>query len=168
MKKLIARFVAVVVLLCAQPAHADQSSEKCKPVTGQATWTLIPSPFDPFGRILGPSTGTLKAAISAFITSLAPTQSGALEATSVEVWVLGAQDILVMDGRATFTPVSGQPVGTVADELTLTIASGTGAYAGATGTINVTGVGHNIFGPNAGPGSGFFEVAYRGTVCTPR
>jgi len=146
----------------------DDDDAKCKKVNGHATWTLIPSPNDPFGRILGPSTGDLKAAISAYITTLTPGADGVLSATSVEVWVLGAQDILVFDGEATFTPIPGQPIGTVYDELTLTVAGGTGAYDGATGTLHVTGVGHNIYGPDSGPGSGFFEIRYQGEVCTPR
>ena len=158
--------MAMAVLLFAQPARAGQDVS-CKRVNGQATWTLIPAPNDPYGRIVGPSTGNLKASISAYLTSLTPLPDGSLSATSVEVWVLGAQDILVADGQATFTPIPGQPIGTVFDALTLTITGGTGDYANATGTINVTGVGHNLFGPNAGPGSSYFDVTYKGSVCRP-
>ena len=161
--------LSVAVLLFAQPAHADKKDAvSCKRVRGHATWTLIPAPNDPFGRIVGPSRGTLKAAISAIITSLTELPGGALAAKSLEVWVLGAQDILIADGEATFTPIPGQPIGTVHDELTLTITGGTGAFSDATGTIQVTGVGHNIFGPDSGPGSGFFEVTYDGKVCVPK
>lgn len=146
----------------------DDDDAKCKKVGGHATWTLIPSPNDPFGRILGPSTGDLKAAISAYITNLTPGDNGVLSATSVEVWVLGAQDILVFDGEATFTPIPDQPIGTVYDALTLTVVGGSGAYDGATGTLQVTGVGHNIYGPDSGPGKGFFEIRYKGEICRPR
>src|SRR5437763_382087 len=76
-----------------------------------------------------------------------------------------ATDIFIASGHATFTPIPGQPLGTVQDMLTLTIVGGTGDFAGATGTINVTGIGHNIFGPNSGPGKGFFDVDFKGTVC---
>jgi hypothetical protein len=46
------------------------------------------------------------------------------------------------------------------------VIGGTGKYAGATGTINLTGTGYNLFGPAAGPGSTFFDLRYDGTVCT--
>ena len=43
---------------------------RCKDVDGKAVWTLIPSPNDPLGRVLGPATGDLKASVSAYLTSL--------------------------------------------------------------------------------------------------
>ena len=156
--------LSLAVISLVSPARADDS--KCKKVNGHATWTLIPAPFDPNGRILGPSTGDLKAAISAIILSLSANPStGVITADSLEVWVLGATDTFVANGHATFTPIPGQPIGTVQDNLTLTLTGGTGEFAGATGTINVTGVGHNIFGPGSGPGLGYFDVDYNGTVC---
>jgi hypothetical protein len=140
-------------------------NQDCQTVTGKGQWTLIPS-GDPLGRVLGPTTGNLKASVSASLISLAPNPNGSLSATSDEVWVLGPQDVIRFAGAATFTPIADAPLGTVADELTLTVASGTGQYAGATGTIKVTGTGYNLFGPAAGPGSTFFDVRYRGTICT--
>jgi hypothetical protein len=137
----------------------------CQTVAGKGQWTLIPS-ADPLGRVLGPTTGSLKASISATLKTLAPNPNGSLTATSEEVWVLGPQDVITFDGMATFTPIADAPVGTVADELTLTVVNGTGQYAGATGTVNVTGTGYNLFGPAAGPGSTFFDIRYRGTICT--
>ena len=150
-------------------ARADHDSDtRCRNVNGRATWTIIPAPNDPFGRILGPSTGDLRASISAYITSLVNLPDGSLNATSVEVWVLGAQDMLVFDGKATFTPIPGKPLGTVYDELKLAVTGGTGIYAGATGSLQVTGTGHNLFGPESGPGKGYFEVAYKGNICRMR
>jgi hypothetical protein len=141
-------------------------SNGCKTETGKAVWTLVPAPNDQLGRIVGPTTGTLKAATSAYLTDL---QFGpVLHATSVEVWVLGPQDILVFNGEATFTPVPGAPFGTVADDLTLTAIGGTGKYDGASGTLHVTGTGYNVFGPDAGPGSSYFDVRYTGTTCTTK
>jgi hypothetical protein len=137
----------------------------CQNVSGQAQFILIPAPNDPFGRILGPATGTLRAAITAIVTNLTPTPTGAIEATSIETWVMGPLDQLLFDGRATFTPLPGQPIGTVDDKLTLTVKSGTGQYAGATGTIAVTGTGYNLFGPDAGPGKTYFQVNYSGSIC---
>lgn len=154
----------LVVGTSASPAMTA-GNDDCENVTGKGVWTLIPSD-DPLGRVLGPTTGSLKGAVTANLTSLAPAPGGSFQATSNEVWVLGPQDTLQFDGAATFTPVPGAPIGTVSDSLTLTAVSGTGKYAGATGTINVTGTGYNLFGPNAGPGNTFFEVRYQGTICT--
>ena len=41
----------------------------CQTVAGKGQWTLIPS-ADPLGRVLGPTTGSLKASISATLKSL--------------------------------------------------------------------------------------------------
>jgi hypothetical protein len=158
--------VALVLMIGTTASSARATGNpNCQTVTGKGQWTLIPS-ADPLGRVLGPTTGSLKASMSATLKSLTPNPNGSLTATSEEVWVVGPQDVITFDGVATFTPVADAPIGTVADELTLTVASGTGQYAGATGTINVTGTGYNLFGPAAGPGSTFFDIRYRGTICT--
>jgi hypothetical protein len=158
----VALFLAVVT--SASPA-TTAGNDGCHSVTGKAVWTLIPS-NDALGRVLGPTTGTLKAAVSAHLTSLAPNPDGSFHAESVEVWVLGPQDVLQFAGEATFTPIEGAPIGTVADSLTLTVSNGTGKYAGASGTLHVTGTGYNLFGPGAGHGGTFFDVRYDGTICT--
>jgi hypothetical protein len=63
------------------PARADASF--CRVYNGNAVWTLIPSPNDPFGRVLGPATGDFKAATSAYIVTLvANPTSGIITATS--------------------------------------------------------------------------------------
>jgi len=158
--------IGVAILLLAPSVRGDSLGDNlCQQVQGQAIWALIPSPNDPIGRILGPATGDLQAAISAFLTSLQPQPDGTIETTSLEVWMLGAQDLIVFNGHAIFTPLAGQPIGTINDKNTLTIAFGTGKFAGATGTVEVRGTGYNIFGPNAGPGKGFFQVSYSGNLC---
>jgi hypothetical protein len=155
----------VAVGMSASPVMSA-GDERCQNVTGKGVWTLIPAPNDPLGRILGPTTGTLKASTSAYLTSLAPNPDGSLQSTSVEVWALGPQDLIQFAGAATFTPIAGAPIGTVADSLTLTAVGGTGKYAGVTGTLHVTGTGYNLFGPAAGPGSSYFDIRYDGTICT--
>ena len=157
---------AALVAVMGLHASAAQAAPQCKTVTGKALWTLIPSPNDPFGRILGPSDGSLKASITAIVTSLVPNNDGSLHATSNEIWVFGAQDVLQFAGVATFTPIADQPIGTVQDSLTLTVIGGSGKYAAATGTLNVRGTGYNLFGPGAGPGSSYFDVRYEGLICT--
>ena len=144
---------------------ARANDDKCKDVDGHAVWTVIPAPNDPLGRILGPSTGDLQAAVSTFLTSLVPQPDGSLQGTSVDVWVLDLQNILIFNGKTTLTPIPGAPVGTVSESTTLTVAGGTGKFAGATGVLHVTGTGFNVFGPKAGPGSGYFDVNYKGNIC---
>ena len=155
---------ALLVALCAFASPSISADDRCKNVTGKAVWTLVPA-ADPLGRLVGPNTGVLKAAATSSLTSLVPQPNGSLIGTGNHVWVLGPQDLLVFSGVATFAPLAGEPIGTVSDSETLTVISGTGKYAGATGTIIVTGIGYNVFGPAAGPGSTFFDVRYDGTVC---
>jgi hypothetical protein len=143
----------------------SSGQSNCQNVQGQAQFILIPAPNDPFGRILGPASGSLRAAITAIVTNLTFRPDGAIDATSIETWVMSPQDQITFDGRATFTPVPGQPVGTVADQLTLTVKSGLGQFEGAAGTIAVTGTGYNLFGPDAGPGKTYFQVSYSGSIC---
>ncbi len=160
------------------PASAQNDKSLCRKVSGHGTWTLIASPGDPLGRVLGPTTGTLKAAVSAYLTTLLPQPTGEILASSVETWALDEDDFdsrppkaipsrntLTFNGKAIFTPVAGQPVGTVTDALTLTVASGTGDYVNATGSLQVTGTGFNVFGPNAAPGNTFFKIRYEGRIC---
>jgi hypothetical protein len=156
--------VCIVALLSARSVRADDP--QCRPVEGDGTWSLIPAPNDPFGRILGPNSGDLKAAITATIFTIVPDSNGALHTTSQEVWMLGANNLLVFDGRAVFTQIPGEPIGTVNDHNTLTVEFGTGQFHGVTGTIHVTGVGKNIFGPGSGPGRGYFKVHYNGSLCS--
>lgn len=159
--------ICVVAASSLSPAvlSAQDTQDQCESVVGDAQHTLIPAPNDPFGRILGPSTGSLRGAITAIVTSLTPTPDGTFEVTVVETWVMSAQDQITFDGQATFTPIPGEPIGTVSDELTLTVARGKGEFEGATGQILVTGIGYDVFGPNAGPGNTYFELSYSGSIC---
>jgi len=152
--------VCLAAFSLAQVARADD--DRCKEVNGHDVVTVIPAPNDPLGRVLGSSTGDLKAAISTFLTSLTPDGS---QATSVDVWVLGPQDILIFNGNVTVTPIAGKPVGTVSVSGTLTVAAGTGEFSGASGVLHLNGTGFNLFGPKAGPGSTFFQENYTGNIC---
>ena len=144
-------------------ARADD--DKCKDVNGHAAETVIPAPNDPLGRAQGSSTGDLRAAISSVLTSLTPQANGSVQATSLDVWVLGPQDILIFTCKTTLTPISGAPVGTFSDSTTYTVAGGTGKFAGASGVVQLTGTGFNVSGPNAGPGSTYFDLTYKGNIC---
>jgi len=159
---------ALIVLIgaSASPVRVTASAG-CQNVNGRALWTLIPSPNDPFGRTLGPTSGHLKGSATTLLTSVAAGPGGGLSATSSDTWVLDAQDMLQFTGTATFTPIPNEPIDTVSDERTLTVIGGSGAYAGATGTLNVSGFGYNLLGPNAGAGNTFFDVRFSGTICKP-
>src|SRR5262249_42972432 len=124
--------------------------------------SLVPAPNDPFGRIVGPSIGDLQASITAIITKLTPSPSGVIAADSQEIWVLSPTDIIVFSGKATFTPSFMQTPPTFEDKLTLTATGGFGRYAKVTGTIEVRGTGYAI---TDGPGKGYFDVRYKGTLC---
>ena len=156
---------ALIAARCVSASPALSGNDLCSNVTGKGVLTLVPSPNDPIGRVVGTTTGALKAAATAFMLSLAPNPDGSLHVTSDSVWVLGPQDLLRLTADATLTPVADAPIGTVSSSETLTVTGGSGKYAGATGTIYVTGTGYSIFGPEAGSGSSYFDLRYEGTVC---
>jgi hypothetical protein len=53
--------------------------------------------------------------------------------------------------------------GEFTENATLTVTGGSGKYAGATGTITLEGLAHNL----VGPGLTTFNVIYQGSVCGP-
>ena len=156
----IALVLCLAVLATASEARAD-----CRHVRGGITETVIPSPNDPFGRVLGNMNGVLNGASTAFITSVKPLPSGVLNATSFDVFVTKRGDMLTATGVPTRTPVPGAPPGEFTFHVDLTITGGSGKYEGATGTITFDGQSHNAFG---GPGVATSDVIYRGTVCGPK
>ena len=148
----------LAVLGTAIAARAD-----CRDVRGTDRETIIPSPNDPLGRVLGNVDGVLNGASTAVITSVNPLPSGVLNATSFDVFVTNKGDMLTATGAVVMTPVPGKPPGEFTENTTLTITGGSGKYAGATGTITLEGEGHSVFGP--GPGT--FDLIYQGSVCGP-
>jgi hypothetical protein len=160
---LMKRNTKIALVLCfAVLGTASEARAQCKYVHGGFTETIIPS-NDAFGRALGNVNGVLNGAITGFITSMNPSPSG-VTATSYEVFVTKAGDMLTATCAATLTPVPGAPPGEFAGNFIYTITGGSGKYAGATGTITAEGLGHNVFG---GPGVGTFDSIYQGSVCGP-
>ena len=159
MRQLIMLGVVRLAAFSLVSAARAEDDDRCKDVNGHDVLTVIPAPNDPMGRALGSSIGNLKAAISVYQTS--PT-------TAVGVWVLGPQDILIFNGTFSVSPIPGAPVGTVSLSATLTVAGGTGEFAGASGVLQTSGTGFNFFGPKAGPGSTYFEEKYKGNICRVR
>lgn len=135
----------------------------CKRAHGRVELTLIPSANDPLGRSIGPSSGTLKGAVSSLITSFVPGGGGVINATTTDVLVAGPTDIVVSNATTVYTPIPTAPAGTFSVATTQTIVSGTGKYAGATGTLQVTGTGYDLFG---GVGNTYFDLEYEGQICT--
>lgn len=132
---------------------------------GDAQLTLVPSPNDPFGRTLGPVKGPLKGAETSVITSFTPFPPAPFvteHVTTQDVLVTGPGEMITATSAATWTPVPSAPPGNFTVDGTQTITGGTGDYSGATGTIHVTGFGYNVFGP----GTGYFDLEYDGTICT--
>jgi hypothetical protein len=158
--------LGVVCLSLASVARAGD--DKCKDVNGHAVGTTIPAPNNPLGQSLGTAAGNLKGAVSGYITSLTPQPDGTIQVTSVEVFVVGPQDLLIFTCKTTGTPVAGAPVGTVSFSSIYTVVGGTGNFLAASGALNVTGTIFNAFGPSAGPGSTHSESTYTGNVCRSR
>jgi hypothetical protein len=104
------------------------NDDRCKDVNGHFVLTVIPAPNDPMGRVLGASTGDLKAAISV---------SNISETTAFGVWVLGPQDILIFNGSFSAAPIPGEPVGTISISATLTSPVGQGSLRGRVGLFKV-------------------------------
>lgn len=157
----------------ALPAAADQgntSEARCKEVSGHAFWTLIPASNDLFGRVMGSSTGDLKAAVTAYIVE---PPSGdphvVLTAHTSDIWVFSPTDMLAFDGHVSFKPVPGPFGAAFYDTLLLTVqpANSTGIYAGATGQVTITGIAYNLLTPGAF-GSAFADVSYKGNICRLR
>lgn len=151
----IALALCLAVLGTAMEARAD-----CQHVRGTDVETIIPSPNDPLGRVLGIVTGVLNGASTAFLTSLS---GDGLKATSSDVFVTNRGDILTATGAVTLTPVPGDSSGQLFTEnATLTITGGSGKYKGASGTITLEG--RSVFDSSGG---GTFDVIYQGSVCGP-
>ena len=154
--------VCMTVLLAADVVRAGS----CQTVSGQITELEVPAneqnnPIN-HGRVVGPVTGFLKGAETAYYTGgAAPPPGAAIGVTTQNVFVTKEGDMLVATGVGAF---SFNPDGTVDDDVTLTVvgAQSTGRFAGTTGTIQLTGTGFNFGG---GPGVGRFEFVYRGEIC---
>jgi hypothetical protein len=136
--------------------HGHRGTGGLQYVRGGITKTVIPSPNDPFGRVLGNVNGVLNGARTAVITSRNPAN-----ATSSDVFVTKGGDMLTATGAVTLTAVPGKPPGEFTSNATLTGHRGIGQVRRS---YRFEGQGHNVFG---GPGVGTFDVIYQGSVCGP-
>jgi hypothetical protein len=155
--------IALVVCVGMLGGGEVRAEPGCKVVKGKILEVQIPAPNEPFGRVLGSVTGALVGSKTAILTSLQPGAPGTLEADTQDIFVTKEGDMLVTTGFAVFTFIGP---GTVSDLLTLEVdgAASTGRFAGATGTIIVTGTGFNL---GQGPGATSFDLEYSGQLCYP-
>jgi hypothetical protein len=128
--------------------------------------TLVESPNDPNGRTVGPTKGTLKGAATSVVEGILTGIHGDFLVFSTDTWVVGPTDLLTASGEATYVPIAGAPDGEFSVAGTETINGGTGKYADATGTLDITGVGHKVFSLDGGPGNTWLDLKYDGSVCT--
>ena len=153
--------IGIVLCLAVFGLATEARAADCQYVRGSITETVIPSPYDQFGRTLGIVDGVLKGASTASITSIA-----GLNATSVDVFVTKRGDMLTAEGAVALTPVPGAPPGEFTLNVKLSVTGGSGKYAGATkdSILTFEGQAHNFFG---GPGVATANVVYRGFICGP-
>ena len=170
-----ARFALGTLLLpaaLALPVRADESAAAaCSTVQGNFNEYVVDtrlSTFDPFGRVVTFTDGTITSVGTAILTSVGPGPSpGTLQATTRHLFILNQNDQITATGMAIFTPIPD--TADVHDVLTLKIIGGTGRFEKATGQIVATGRGFGFFPLPPGPiaGSTFFVFTYQGTVCVP-
>jgi hypothetical protein len=149
-------------LVSTASVESQTEGQTCTSVNGKIFERVSPNnavPNDPFGRVVGTVTGSLAGAETATLTS-DPRQNpiGTINAFATD------RGLLIATGSAVFSPLGNVPGGpsVVGDALELTVTSGTGEFAGATGTIRATGVGLSV-----SPGQGEFVLDYTGRICTP-
>jgi hypothetical protein len=135
----------------------------CQTVQGKILDVQVPAPNDPLGRVLGTVTGALFGSKTSILLTLQPGAPGTLVFESQDIFVEKAGDMLVTTGSGVFTFIGP---GTVSEVLTLVVdgLASSGRFAGATGTINVTGTGFNL---GQGPGATYLDLDYSGQVCRP-
>ncbi len=164
-KDLTKRITKIAIVLCfAAVGTAIQARADSQSVHGTITDTVIPSPNDPDGRVLGIVHGVLNGAGTTLVTSVDTSSSPVLKATCVDILVTNRGDMLTGTGVVTLTPVPGKPPGEFEENEVLTVTGGSGKYDGATGTITLEGQAHNFFG---GPGVATVDLIYQGSVSGP-
>jgi hypothetical protein len=149
------RNTKIALVLClAVLGMAIEAQAECQYVRGSIAETTIPSPNDPFGRLLGNVTGVLNGASTVFIISRNPV-------TSYDVFVTNQGDMLTAIGTPVRTPIPDKP-GEFTVHVDLTITGGSGKYDSATGSMTFDGQSHP-----GGPGVGTADLIYKGSVCGP-
>jgi len=166
-------FSLVVGLGLAAPVLGNEVNltHGCVPVEGTFTEILVDarlSTFDPFGRVVNFTDGTIESVGTAILTTVGPgADPGTLEATTRHLFILNPSDQIIATGVAVFTPIPNTD--NVHDRLILTIKGGLGKFENAIGAIEAVGTGFDFFPlpPGPAPGRSFFVFHYSGQVCVP-
>jgi hypothetical protein len=154
-----ATFFAVLAAAALVSAPAGKAAAKCKNVRGHVTsQTLTANCPSPIGLCAsGQFYGAIRGELLLVATSLTPTQ----DTPVTGVFMYTADDVIKTKEGDIFTKDAGAlnltPGGTGDDVSIVTITGGTGAYAGATGRLRVSGTFSDAGG----------EFSYEGELCTP-
>ena len=169
---------ASVLLASALSLGSPASGGECHHVAGKVVQTPLATygaPMDPFGRGLSTATGTINGVGSTIVTSVAMgpdgPASGNWNAICRDLYVVNPQDQLVFDGMTAVSAIPGNY--TDANSTTVLAVNGAmslGRFAGATGTVTLTGVAYDFYGqsfpfPGAAPGASYFVGQYEGEIC---
>lgn len=151
--------VAVAAALVIAGPHIDARQE-CKPIVGRFEASVVPPPdctatlplVCTGGRVWGGLQGEY------FFTM---SSAAAADPTVPFINFFTGQSLITIDGSGTLQALDTGTIDFVGGGFAslITVTGGSGAYAGATGQLRVTGV----FDPAAGTTAG----QYRGTVCRP-
>jgi len=164
--------VVAVALASARSGTAqDYSSWLCTTVQGNLTEIVADprvSPYDPFGRVVFTTDGSIQSIGTAILNSVYPGPTpGTLGATATRTLVLNQTDQIYATDVDVFTPI---PNTLDVDRVgTTTIRGGLGKYERAAGELDVRGRGYNFFPLPPGPeaGKAYFTFRYSGQLCIP-
>jgi hypothetical protein len=96
-------------------------------------------------------------------TPFRPALGGGYHFETADFWILGPTDTFSASGVGRDAFLSGSDYDV---DITTNIGGGTGKFAGATGSIRLVGVVHNLIGAGSGSGKTYFDLHYTGSVCT--
>ncbi len=153
---------AMVLLAAIAPASPARAGEGCKPVYGFYTsrQQACDAPFCTAGRLIGGIQADYAFVATQFLPAAA--LAGGDPALANALFYVGKSDVTLKSGDHVFASDSGvidpPPLGTGKQAALLVVSGGTGAYAGATGFLQLRGT--------LGAG-GIVTGDYSGEICTP-
>lgn len=147
----ISKVIPALLLACAPQIALAQT---CQPVAGTIDASVLGGePVNVLGRV----SGDLAGATRAVLTGQTEGENGTVDLTLTHDFVTEDRSTLQTEDTATWTPVPGQ-TGVFHMATDYQITGGTGAYAGATGSLRNEGI--------ADTNTGLVTLRYEGEVCT--
>lgn len=144
--------LAAALALASAAPHIAAAA--CRPVAGTIDATVVGG--DPV-NVLGNVSGDLAGATRAVLTGQSEDGNGAVNLTLEHDFVTDGRNSLKTTDEAVWTPVPGRE-GVYHMATSYTITGGTGAFAGATGSLINDGI--------ADTTTGLVTLRYAGEVCT--